>query len=257
MNAADTPSPSAEPTASPWIAGADGCRGGWVVAFLRLDGTEPPCLRGARDLAAILDGPEAPRLVAVDMPIGLPDRIVGPGRAAEQAVRPLLGARQSSVFSMPARAAVHADGYADACAAALAASTPPRKVSKQGFMLFPKVREIDALLRARPGDVARVHESHPEVAFWRMNGERALDTPKKVRGRPHPPGLEARAALLLAAGLPPALLAAERPRGAGADDLIDALACLVVARRLAEGTARPFPDPPDRDAHGLPVAIWA
>ncbi|WP_410175696.1 DUF429 domain-containing protein, partial [Limnoraphis robusta] len=47
------------------------------------------------------------------------------------------------------------------------------------------------------------------------------------------------------------------PRGAGPDDLLDALACLVVARRLAQGTARPFPDPPDRDAHGLAIAIWA
>ncbi|WP_029030849.1 DUF429 domain-containing protein [Salinarimonas rosea] len=245
------------PSSSPWIAGADGCRGGWVVAFARIDDAEPPRLRGAPDLAAILDAPEAPRIVAVDMPIGLPERIVGPGRAAEQAVRPLLGARQSSVFSMPARAAVHADGFAEACAAALATSTPPRKVSKQGFMLFPKVREIDVLLRARPADAARVFESHPEVAFWRMNGEQALDTPKKVRGRPHPPGLDARRALLRAAGVAPALIAAERPRGAGPDDLIDALACLVVARRLSAGTARPFPDPPERDAHGLAVAIWA
>ncbi|WP_372424711.1 DUF429 domain-containing protein [Salinarimonas chemoclinalis] len=242
---------------SPWIAGADGCPGGWVVALARLDGAVPPRLRGVPDLAAILDAPEAPRIVAIDMPIGLPERIVGPGRAAEQAVRPLLGARQSSVFSMPARAAVYADGYAQACAAALATSTPPRKVSKQGFMLFPKVREIDALLRARPADAGRVFECHPEVAFWRMNGEWALATPKKVRGRPHQPGLDARRALLLAAGVAPALIAAERPRGAGPDDLIDALACLVVARHLAEGTARPFPDPPERDAHGLAVAIWA
>jgi predicted RNase H-like nuclease len=47
------------------------------------------------------------------------------------------------------------------------------------------------------------------------------------------------------------------PKGAGADDLLDALACAAIARRLFAGTARAFPDPPGRDAYGLPVAIWA
>lgn len=239
------------------VAGADGCPAGWVVVFAPLDGGAPPRVRLAPDLAAILDAPEAPVVVAIDMPIGLPERIVGPGRAAEQAARPLLGARQSSLFSIPSRAAVEAATYAEACAAALATSTPPRKVSKQGFHLFPKIREIDALLRARPEAARRVFEVHPEVAFWRMNGEQTLDTPKKVKSRPHPPGLAQRRALLAAAGIPAAAVEAPPPRGAGPDDLLDALACLVVARRLAQGTARPFPDPPERDAHGLAVAIWA
>ena len=35
--------------------------------------------------------------------------------------------------------------------------------------------------------------------------------------------------------------------GAGADDLIDALACAAIARRSHAGLARPFPDPPPRD----------
>jgi predicted RNase H-like nuclease len=47
------------------------------------------------------------------------------------------------------------------------------------------------------------------------------------------------------------------PKGAGPDDLLDALACAAIARRIHEGSARPFPDPPDRDAFGLPMAIWA
>jgi predicted RNase H-like nuclease len=45
--------------------------------------------------------------------------------------------------------------------------------------------------------------------------------------------------------------------GAGPDDLPDALACATIARRIHAGTARPFPDPRERDAFGLPVAIGA
>ena len=136
-------------------------------------------------------------------------------------------------------------------------SDPPRKVSKQLFNIAPKIREVDALLRADAALAARVFEVHPELAFWRLNGERALDEPKKVKSRCHEPGLALRRGLLIAAGLPAAVVEAPPPKGAGPDDLLDALACAAIARRLYAGTARPFPDPPARDAYGLPMAIWA
>jgi predicted RNase H-like nuclease len=47
------------------------------------------------------------------------------------------------------------------------------------------------------------------------------------------------------------------PKGAGRDDLLDALACAVIAARIDRGLARPVPDPPECDACGLPMAIWA
>jgi predicted RNase H-like nuclease len=169
----------------------------------------------------------------------------------------LLGARQSSVFSVPSRAAVYAADYAASCTAALATSDPPRKVSKQLFNIAPKIREIDAVLRADHGLVSRVFEVHPELAFWRLNAGRSLDLPKKVKSRCHEPGLALRRRLLIAAGLPAAVVEARAPKGAGPDDLIDALACAAIARRLRAGLARPFPDPPPRDAYGLPMAIWA
>ena len=207
--------------------------------------------------ADVLAAPEAPAIVAVDMPIGLPDRIGPDGRGPERAIRPLLGARQSSVFSVPPRAAIFAADFGAACAAALAASDPPRKVSKQLFMIAPKIREVDGVLRADPALAPRVYEVHPELAFWRLNGERALTEPKKVRGVCYEPGLALRRGLLIAASLPAATVAAGPPKGAAADDLLDALACAAIARRIHAGAARPFPDPPGRDAFGLPVAIWA
>jgi predicted RNase H-like nuclease len=238
-----------------WIAGVDGCPAGWIAVFARLDGSAYR-IAVISALEAIVDAPERPAVIAVDMPIGLPDRIHGPGRLPEQQVRPLLGARRSSVFSMPSRSAVHGRDYREACAIARATSTPPKAVSIYGYNLFPKVIEVDRLLRARPDLATRVYEVHPEVAFWSMNGERALLEPKKVRNRVHGAGLALRRDLLRRAGLDPVLVEAAPPRGAGADDLLDALAGLVVARKIAQGQGRPFPDPPDRDARNLPVAIW-
>jgi predicted RNase H-like nuclease len=153
-----------------WVAGVDGCRAGWIAVFMRADNLHDHRIVTAPTLAGIVDGPEQPAVAAVDMPIGLPDRTQGSGRLPEQLIRPLLGGRQSSVFAIPSRRAIEADDYGEACAIAAATSDPPRKVSRQGFCLFPKIREIDALLRARPNLVSRVYEVHPELAFWALNG---------------------------------------------------------------------------------------
>lgn len=220
-----------------------------------LDGGEPSRLRLFHRFADILDTPEAPDPIAVDMPIGLPERIEGPGRGPEQHVRPLLGARQSSVFSIPARNAVMCDDYREACRIAAELSDPPKRVSKQAFNIFPKIREIDALMT--PALCERVFEVHPEVAFWRLNGGTAMSLPKKVKNRANPAGLDERRALLMQFGYGRTFLTQVTPSGAGADDLIDACVCAVIAERRTRGEAQPMPDPPGRDERGLAVAIWS
>lgn len=243
------------------LAGVDGCRGGWIVCLIAAEGPLDPQIRIVSRLADLLEGPEAPAIVAVDMPIGLPDRIGPGGRGPERLVRPMLGERQSSVFSIPSRAAIFAGegmddgaGFAATCAAALATSEPPKKVSKQAFCLFPKIRELDRLLEAAPA--TRIVESHPEVAFAMLNGGAAMRLPKKVKSRANPAGLEERRALLIGLGFEAAFVD-RPPRGAGVDDLLDACVLALVARRVARGEAVSFPDPPGRDGRGRPIAIVA
>jgi predicted RNase H-like nuclease len=239
-----------------WLAGVDGCPAGWIAAFIRPAGNEVR-IRIVPRFADVLSAEEAPAVVAVDMPIGLPDRTGPGGRAPENAVRPLLGQRQSSVFSVPSRAAIYAAHYQEACRLASETSDPPRKVSKQLFHIAPKIREVDECLRADLTLATRVFEVHPEVAFWRLNADRSLGEPKKIKGRVHEPGLLLRRNLLISDGLNATAVNSTPPKGAGADDLLDALACAAIARRLHAGTALPFPDSPARDLYGLRMAIWA
>ena len=238
-----------------WVAGVDGCRAGWLCVMRNLSGTAEPKLVLLRRFTDILSLKSHPSIIAVDMPIGLPETIRGPGRAAEQAVRPLLGDRQSSVFSIPARSAVMCNDYREACQEALRKSEPPRKVSKQAFNIFPKIREIDCLMT--PALVRRIFEVHPEVAFWRLNGEQPMALPKKIRNRPNPAGLDERRGLLQGQGYKPDFLTQAPPKGAGPDDLVDAAICAVIAERIYHGKAKPMPDPPAIDNRGLSVAIWS
>lgn len=235
------------------LAGVDGCKAGWIAAIA--DAGRKHAVRIFPRFTELLDTLPDDAVIAVDMPIGLPETTTAGGRGPEQAVRPRLGARQSSVFSIPSRAAVYAGDYAEACALALATSEPPRKVSKQAFHLFARIREIDAMIDN--DNQHRIREVHPELAFWRLNDERAMQLPKKIRGRVNPEGMAERKAVLLNHGLPSELLGMKPPRGAAADDLLDACACLAIAGRIARGAARPFPQPPLKDARGLEMAIWA
>ncbi|MFD1695999.1 DUF429 domain-containing protein [Roseibium aestuarii] len=237
------------------VAGVDGCKEGWICVVFPLD--RPAEARSLRveHFRDLLELDPAPAVIAVDMPIGLPDRLTPKGRGPEQAVRPLLGARQSSVFTVPSRGAVFCDDYRAACDVALATSEPPRKVSKQCFHLFPKIRELDALMT--PQREAQIYEAHPEVAFWRLNGDAPMSLPKKVKGAANGPGLDQRAALLVSHGYSQAFLDAARPKGVGRDDLLDAAVNGLVAQRIVKGEALPFPDPFERDGKGLRMAIWA
>lgn len=246
------------------VLGLDGCPGGWVCA--RWDGSADLVLERYGDLASVFAGPRPWFQAAIDIPIGLPE-VAGPrGRAPERLVRPLLGMRQSSVFSVPSRAAVEAGVLADgddvaryqaACRIARATSQPPRAISKQAFYIFPKILEADALLRSRPD--LPLAECHPEVSFWAMNGRRPLELPKKVKSSPYAEGLALRITLLAAQGVPVASLtpAQARTLRVGLDDLVDACACAWTAWRIAKGTAEAFPHPPEADSYGLPMAIWA
>lgn len=246
-------------------AGVDGCKAGWV-AVVRMPGEAPTVAIWSR-IEDLVDALPSDATIAVDMPIGLPDFIKGSGRGPEMAVRPLLGMRQSSVFSIPSRAAVYADtqpfttldewyaAHRRASAIARATSDPPRAISIQAFGIFLKIREIDELLRRRPELRTRLVESHPEVAFWRLNDGHAMSLPKKIKGRVNPAGMAERRALLARCGLDRAFLDRPPPRGAAGDDFLDACAMLLIAGRVANGLARPFPDPPPVDAFGIPIAI--
>lgn len=230
-----------------WVAGVDGCRAGWfrvardpASGELRFD-----VVREAREL---LGAPPVARVVAIDVPIGLPAR--GP-RPCDAAAREILGPRRSSVFPAPIRSALAARTRESA--SRITARADGRRVGVQAWGIYPKIREVDALLRADPRARRRLREAHPEVCFWAWNGRRPMQAPKRS-----PEGRRERLALV-EAWLGPDLLRRARggrpKRDLADDDVLDAVATLWTAHRILAGRALRLPRAPARDAVGLPMHI--
>ena len=217
------------------MIGVDGCRGGWLAAID--DGTDV-AWSWTRDVAELLDL-EAD-CVAIDMPIGLPDR---GRRACDTEARLALGPRRSTVFPAPLRAVLQCPTYAEARAALAALGEP--SMSAQAWGIVAAVRALDAALT--PADDARVIEAHPELAFARMAGE-VLAAKKTSAGRAE------RLAALATTWPDVEAVVARAPRPAAPDDPLDALACAWVGRRWVREEAVVVGDGM-RDSRGLPMRI--
>jgi predicted RNase H-like nuclease len=225
------------------VIGVDGAPGGWL-AVVWGESVTHQLFQNLHDLVQ-LDA----EIIAIDMPIGFP---VLSGRKVEKIARQILKGKASSLFSVPARAAIENEkaSYHEACQINLQHSEPPKKFSKQSFNIFPKMRELDRLMT--PALQARVHEVHPELSFAEMNNRKAALTKKSTAE-----GRQERTKLLQASGFPWQHLKGPDylKKHVAENDIVDACACAWTARRILDGRAFSIPDTPDRDARGLVMSI--
>jgi len=228
------------------VLGVDGCRGGWVA--VSRDGRRLEC-RVVESLAELVEALPRRSAVAIDIPIGLPER---GARACDLEARKTLGAKRgTSVFPAPIRPVLAARSQAEA--ARIGRRVEGRGVGVQLFGILAKIREVDELLRASPKARAVLYETHPELSLLHLNGGKPMRFPKQGEA-----GRRERQSLLAGwCGGGVDALVAERPPRCAADDVLDALALLWSAERIARGAACSLPARPPRDAFGLRMSIRA
>ena len=237
-----------------WVAGVDGCPRGW---FRICRETQSGAL-----VFDLLERPEQiwraaphPRVIAIDMPIGLPP---GGPRACDRAARALLGARRSSVFPAPIRPTLVAADRAEA--SRIGRAIDGRGVGAQAFGIYPR--------HGLPEGVT-VREAHPELCFraWRAGqGDPPIAHSKRTAE-----GLAERLDCVegwLGTGLIERARdsACDRPyrkKDLSDDDILDAAATLWTAHRIADGRAERVPargserayEKAPLDEYGLPMEI--
>jgi predicted RNase H-like nuclease len=229
--------------------GVDWARGCWVVVAIQGDEvtitTEPAILNVWCEHGR---GAEA---VLVDVPIGLPET---PGRECDAAAAARLGDRHGSVFAVPCRAAVEADGYE------VARRANGGSLGSQSWGFLPQIREVDRFLDAHPGAEERIYESHPEVCYaaFADRDDAALGSKRD------PDGIDDRLAVLDAVDERVATQVRDvvderrdgskwhyRIQSGRLDDVLDAAVLALTAKR---GSFDVLPD--DRDADDRQVIVY-
>ena len=220
--------------------GADGCKGGWIVAVLG------SALRIERfsSIGEILETYPDYSAFLIDMVIGLRD-------SAEQLrpddiARKELKLRGSTIFPVPSREAVYKETYEEQKAANI--KTLGKSLSKQASAIIPKIREIDEFMSAHPEFKNRIDESHPELDFARLNGSVLLSSKKDAAGiderlkviKRHIPGI-----------VIPDLYVKAKELRCNVDDIADAVCLAVTAKLKSEGLCATIPESPEMDSNGL------
>lgn len=259
---APPPRPSGPPGAIEAV-GVDGCPAGWIAALALIgdDGARRTQLELHEGLVQLIERvrpAEAGAVIAVDVPIGLPDRIGD--RPCDRAARARLRhpdralRRASSVFSVPDREVLALATFEEVQELVRRRRAENelgvKGLTIQAHNISRKIAEADAVVRAYPGSEGWLIEVHPEVSFRALAGS-ALPYKKRPEGRKQRldtlrhvfPDIENACQL--------AKLPASQ---AGRDDILDAFVGLWSALRFRAGTHETLGEG-ERDACDVPMRM--
>ncbi len=232
-----------------WVAGVDGCRGGWVALLVDTQKARlhRPEIRVCTGFGEVLALSENLTVLAVDIPIGLLEKPQRGGRLCDQEARRLLGRRASSVFSPPSRRVLQAENYSQ---------VRRQGLTCQAFGILPKIREVDRLMT--PGLQAKVYEAHPELTFRALTGHPMRFNKKTAKGRRERLEVLKNGPVIWLEEFARRLAVTSNDfprRQVAPDDLIDAAALAYTALCIARKEAFCLPLHPPLDRKGLRMEI--
>ena len=238
------------------FVGVDGCKCGWFSVGFSGDGEFESKVFHTFD--ELVEYYKSAKLILVDIPIGLPEG--GEGRLCDKEAKAKLpSGLKPSVFPTPARATARIawqfpKDYDKANATQK--KVAGKGLSKQTFGIAPKIGEVDVLMESRgDGATPQIREIHPEICFWALNGQQSIPYSKKTAD-----GIaqrldvlqqvEPKAQAIFDAGC------SHPCKGVAEDDVLDALAAAVTARRRGQSLElQTLPKNPDNDSKGLAMEM--
>ncbi len=236
--------------------GIDGCPSGWLT--VKITGYDSVTLSIYDTIRSIWTDNRDAELLLIDIPIGLPDSGNGTRACDAEARNVLKPYRAPSVYPVPCRKALYAENYKQA--SAVNKKLTGKGLSKQSWMISPKIREVDTFLLSNHEARGKIREIHPEVLFWALNGGGAMKHNKRTDE-----GFSERVAVIARYSK----FCAEILRGNerininirlsqklkySRDDIVDAFAAALTGR-LSSGILNTLPESPSRDGEGLPMEM--
>jgi predicted RNase H-like nuclease len=222
--------------------GVDGFKRGWIAVLI--DSTGNRSFHILNEIAKLEELAEnEPYIAMIDMPIGLPDSGY---RDCDLSARQMLGKACNRVFLGARRFLLQQDLIGNYAAANAAAKAKDCKgIAAQLFCILPKIKQLDDFMN--PLRAKAVREMHPELVFFRLNGNKYLENKKSVNGRDQRRRLLANEDLSEIDGWYTQL----RGTGVKVDDLLDACAGAIAAQKPLRLKCKP-----EIDSKGLRMEMW-
>jgi predicted RNase H-like nuclease len=221
------------------VAGVTPCRGGWLVAGAKLQGTifSPEDPVRLENFVEIVDARPAYSIVALNAPVGGLNQATVGGRTCDREVRRMLGRRGAAVKSAPVQVSTSQE-----------VDLLPIHLDAVSQTLLPRYQEVANEMA--PFRQRTFYEVNAELCFYQLNENVPMQWPKNSAN-----GMEERRTLLEAT-LPGALriIDADVP-GASPSHLIDVAAILWTARRIFARAGIRVPTDPEWDEQGLRMEI--
>ena len=221
--------------------GVDWKKGHWLAAELRgLSVT----IKEYPDIASLCNAYMSADAIIIDIPIGLAeDASEADLRPDNEARRYLVTARKPSLFNAPFRPVIYAENTAEAWDIN---RTLGGKLTPQGLALGKIIRQADEFLQKNPQWKNKLLESHPEVAFQKLNGDSGLCHSKHTDE-----GIRERCDILLKYGID----IRSYMDTAKNDDIADAVSLALIGKLGTENGFVTIPEKVHTDKTGLNMQI--
>jgi predicted RNase H-like nuclease len=221
------------------VAGVTPCRGGWLVAGAKLQGTifSPEDPVRMPTFVDIVDQRPAYSVVALNAPVGGLNQATVGGRTCDREARHMLGRRGAAVKSAPVQVSSRQE-----------VDLLPTHLDAVSQTLLPRYQEVANEMA--PFRQRTFYEVNAELCFYELNKNVPMQWPK------HSENGQAERRALLEAALPGArrIMDAEVP-GASPSHLLDVGAILWTARRIFARAGIRIPTDPEWDEQGLRMEI--
>ncbi|MCU1671978.1 MAG: hypothetical protein JWN77_91 [Frankiales bacterium] len=225
------------------IAGVEPCPGGWLVVSGRLQGitAHPQEPEVFPTFAEILDYRPSFEVIAIHCHLSFPEDDTPGGRTCDRLARQLLGWPRSGAIGSPPSRQYLRTGDLDA-----RARKGLNPINARLMRRFAEVAEEMQPYRQR-----QVFEVHPELSFFQLNDDKPMQHSKYSDV-----GVAERRRLV-ESKIPGAadVLDARVPGGITARHLLDAMADMVTARRIAARAVIRIPEDPEWDEQGVRMEL--
>ena len=155
------------------VIGIDGCKAGWITT--KILGNKSISFQIIESLNDSYLKESNLSHIGIDIPLQLSH---SGKRIAEIEAWVLLKNRACTIFSQPTLNALRAKNYIDACD--INFKECGKRISKQSWNLFPKIKEAQEFLENNSISKLRVFEVHPELSFMAMNDMNLIEASKKT-----------------------------------------------------------------------------